>query len=110
VLNPGSNTFWSNRNTLPTAQPCPDCPGLDGPHVAVDGTTLALGNETNTPQSRILRRNIFDDNMSVQKGAHHMKPAASGNMIMAPLHTRGVMDINKMLSELRSDRPSDLRA
>lgn len=67
-----SNTFWSNRNTLPTAQ-CPDCPGLDGPHVAVDGTTLAFGNETNTPQNRILRRSIFDDNMTVQKGAHHMK-------------------------------------
>lgn len=55
-----SNTFWSNRYTLPTAQQCPDCPGLDGPHVDVDGTALAFGNETNTPQSRILRRNIFD--------------------------------------------------
>jgi len=34
---------------------------------------LAFGNETNTPQSRILRRNIFDDNLTLQRGSHHMK-------------------------------------
>ena len=68
-----SNTFWSNHNTLPTLAQCANCPGLNGPHVAVDGTTLNFGNETNTPQSRLLRRNVIDDNMTLQKGGHHMK-------------------------------------
>jgi hypothetical protein len=68
-----SMTFWSNRNTLPTATECPDCIGLGGPHIVVDGTGLAFGNQTNTPQSRILRRHIFADNVTRQVGSHRMK-------------------------------------
>jgi len=68
-----SNTFWSNKNNLPTAEECPNCAGLLGPNISVDGTSFSLGNQTNTPQSRLLRRNIFDDNMTWQKGSHHTK-------------------------------------
>ena len=68
-----SNTFWSNRNNPPTAQQCPDCLGLGGPHVLVEGAGIAFGNQTNSPQSRLTRRNIFADNMTWQHGAHRMK-------------------------------------
>jgi hypothetical protein len=68
-----SMTFWSNQNTLPTADQCPNCMGLGGPHISVEGTGLAFGNQTNTPQSRVLRRHIFADNYTWQHGSHRMK-------------------------------------
>ena len=66
-------TYWSNNNTIPSASQCPNCLGLGGPYVNVDGSGLSFGNQTNAPQSRILRRHIFADNMTWQKGAHRMK-------------------------------------
>jgi hypothetical protein len=68
-----SMTYWDNKNTIPSATQCPDCLGLGGAYVNVDGTGLSFGNQTNTPQSRVLRRNIFADNMTWQKGSHRMK-------------------------------------
>ena len=68
-----SMTYWSNRNNLPSAAQCPNCIGLDGPHISVDGTGLSFGNQTNTPQSRVLRRYIYADNFTWQKGSHRMK-------------------------------------
>lgn len=68
-----STTFWSNKNTLPTADQCGTCLGLLGPHISVDGTGLAFGNQTNTPQSRLLRRHIVADNYTWQRGSHRMK-------------------------------------
>ncbi len=68
-----SMTYWSNKNNLPSASQCPNCIGLDGPHISVDGTGLAFGNQTNTPQSRLLRRYIYADNFTWQKGRHRMK-------------------------------------
>ncbi len=68
-----SMTFWDNKNTVPSAAQCPGCLGLGGAYVSVDGTDFAFGNQTNTPQSRVLRRHIFADNMTWQKGANRMK-------------------------------------
>ncbi|MDP8981884.1 MAG: carboxypeptidase regulatory-like domain-containing protein, partial [Acidobacteriota bacterium] len=68
-----SMTFWSNRNDLPSADQCPNCIGLGGPNINVDGTGLSFGNQTNSPQSRVLRRHIFADNLTWQKGTHRMK-------------------------------------
>jgi len=68
-----SMTFWSNRNNLPTADQCPNCLGLLGPHIEVEGAGFAFVNQTNTPQSRVLRRHIFADNMTWQHGSHRMK-------------------------------------
>jgi hypothetical protein len=68
-----SNTFWSNHNTPPTADQCPDCIGLGGPHVTVEGAGVAFGNQTNSPQSRLTRRNIFADNVTWQHATHRMK-------------------------------------
>jgi hypothetical protein len=68
-----SNTFWSNHNNPPTADECPGCLGLGGPHVLVEGTGVAFGTQTNSPQSRLTRRNIFADNMTWQHGTHRFK-------------------------------------
>ena len=68
-----SNTFWSNRNSPPTAAQCPDCVGLGGPNVVVQGAGIEFGNQTNSPQTRLTRRNIFADNMTWQHASHRMK-------------------------------------
>ena len=68
-----SLSYWHNVNTIPSATQCPNCLGLNGPFVNVEGTGLSFGNQTNSPQSRILRRHIFADNMTWQKGSHRMK-------------------------------------
>lgn len=68
-----SLTYWHNKNIIPSNAQCPGCLGLNGPHVSVEGTGFSFGNQTNTPQSRLLRRHIFADNMTRQKGNHRMK-------------------------------------
>ncbi|MGA2591361.1 MAG: TonB-dependent receptor [Bryobacteraceae bacterium] len=70
-----SYTYWSNTNNPPTAAQCPPpCLGLGGPNISIVGVSnFTIGNATNAPQSRVLRRNIFADNISKQKGTHSMK-------------------------------------
>lgn len=68
-----SMTYWNNQNTIPSEAQCPGCLGLAGPYVTVEGTGFSFGNQTNTPQTRLLRRNILADNVSWQKGSHRMK-------------------------------------
>ncbi len=68
-----SNTFWSNHNAPPTDAECPGCLGLGGPHVIVEGAGVMFGNQTNSPQSRLTRRNIFADNMTWQHGTHRFQ-------------------------------------
>ena len=84
-----SYTFWSNVNAPPTLSECPaPCVGWDyptggrtnyatnedGPMITVLGVNnFALGESATTPQSRLLRRHIFADNVSMQKGTHSIK-------------------------------------
>jgi len=70
-----SYTYWSNTNNPPTSAQCPPpCLGLGGPNLSIVGVSnFTIGNATNAPQSRVLRRNIFADNVSKQKGTHSMK-------------------------------------
>jgi len=76
-----SLTYWSNKNNPPTLAQCPaPCLGwdythdTDGPMITVVGVnSFALGQAATVPQSRVLRRHIFADNVSVQKGAHAIK-------------------------------------
>ena len=57
----------------PTPAQCPDCIGLGGPHVVVEGAGVIFGNQTNSPQSRLVRRHIFADNANWQHANHRMK-------------------------------------
>jgi hypothetical protein len=70
-----SYTYWSNSNNPPTAAQCPaPCLGLGMPNLSIYGVSnFTIGNATNAPQSRVLRRNIFADNISKMKGGHSMK-------------------------------------
>ena len=76
-----SYTFWSNVNLPPTLDQCPaPCFGwdyvnnVDGPMITVLGVNnFAMGEAPNAPQSRLLRRHIFADNVSSQKGTHSIK-------------------------------------
>jgi len=70
-----SYTYWSNTNNPPTAAQCPaPCLGLGMPNLTIVGVSnFTIGNATNAPQSRVLRRNIFADNISKTKGTHSMK-------------------------------------
>ncbi|HXM41112.1 MAG TPA: carboxypeptidase regulatory-like domain-containing protein, partial [Bryobacteraceae bacterium] len=70
-----SYTYWSNANNPPTAAQCPaPCLGLGGPNLSIYGVSnFTIGNATNAPQTRVLRRNIFQDNISKTKGTHSMK-------------------------------------
>jgi hypothetical protein len=81
-----SYTFWSNTNVPATLAQCPaPCTGwgygrpgnitdADGPMITVLGVNnFALGEFSTSPQSRLLRRHIFADNLSMQKGTHSIK-------------------------------------
>lgn len=70
-----SMTYWSNRLNPATAADCPaPCIGLGGPNITIYGVSgFAIGQATNAPQSRVLRRHIFADNVSSQKGSHSLK-------------------------------------
>ncbi len=70
-----SMTYWSNNLTPPTAAQCPaPCLGLGGPNISIYGVSnFTIGQATNVPQSRVLRRHIFADNVSMQKGSHSLK-------------------------------------
>jgi len=82
-----SYTFWSNVNTPPSLSQCQaPCNGwgytpvgsspvnADGPMITVLGVNnFALGESATTPQSRLLRRHTFADNVSAQKGTHSLK-------------------------------------
>jgi len=81
-----SYTFWSNVNEPPALSQCPaPCTGwgyspisgyvnADGPMITVLGVNnFALGESATSPQTRLLRRHIFADNVSSQKGTHSIK-------------------------------------
>ena len=82
-----SYTFWSNANAPPPSSQCPaPCNGwgytplqtgyvnADGPMITILGVNnFAMGESATAPQSRLLRRHIFADNVSSQKGTHSIK-------------------------------------
>ncbi len=70
-----SYTYWSNANNPPTASQCPaPCLGLGMPNFNIVGVSnFTIGNATNAPQTRVLRRHIFADDVSKTLGTHSMK-------------------------------------
>ncbi|MGO4881481.1 MAG: carboxypeptidase regulatory-like domain-containing protein [Bryobacteraceae bacterium] len=81
-----SYTYWTNKNEPPSLAQCPaPCTGwgyneltgnvnTDGPMITVVGVnSFALGEAPTVPQTRLLRRHSFADNLSAQKGAHSLK-------------------------------------
>jgi hypothetical protein len=69
--------YWNNRNLFPTEKECPGCIGLGFPSVAIQGSGVTLGNTTNAPQGRDIRRFNIVENLTWQKGAHRMRLGGS---------------------------------
>lgn len=65
--------YWSNRNAFPTETECPGCVGLGLPSIAVQGSGVTIGNTTNAPQGRDIRRYNIVENLTWQKGAHRIR-------------------------------------
>jgi hypothetical protein len=65
--------YWSNRNVFPTETECPGCIGLGLPSISIVGSGVTMGNTTNAPQGRDVRRYNLVQNFTWQKGAHRMK-------------------------------------
>lgn len=65
--------YWNNRNLHPTEVECPGCIGLGLPSVSIQGSGVTLGNTTNAPQGRDVRRYNLVENITWQKGVHRMK-------------------------------------
>src|SRR5258708_19087011 len=70
-----SMTYWSNTNNPPSVSQCPaPCIGLGGAQININGISgFSIGNASNAPQSRVLRRHIFADNVTFQKGSHRLQ-------------------------------------
>ncbi len=66
-------TYWRNRNLHPDSTVCPDCVGLNGPQININGTNVTIGNTSNATQGRNLRRFTFTDNLTWVKGGHRFR-------------------------------------
>ncbi|MBI3695496.1 MAG: TonB-dependent receptor [Acidobacteria bacterium] len=65
--------YWQNRNLFPREQDCPGCIGLGLPEMSIIGTNVQFGNTSNATQGRDLRRYVWSDNMSWQRGSHRFQ-------------------------------------
>jgi hypothetical protein len=65
--------YWSNRNVFPTETECPGCIGLGLPSISIQGSGVTVGNTTNAPQGRDVRRYNIVENLTWQKGSHRMR-------------------------------------
>jgi len=62
--------YIGNRSLIPTATDCPNCIGLGGAQIRVNGSSFRIGNNVNAPQNRSLFRYETTDNLAWNKGKH----------------------------------------
>jgi hypothetical protein len=60
----------ANRSLIPSATDCPNCIGLGGAQIRVNGSSFRIGNSTDAPQNRSLFRYETTDNLTWTKGKH----------------------------------------
>src|SRR5262245_11033078 len=65
--------YVGNKSLIPTAQDCPNCLGLNGPQVRINGSSFRLGNQIQAPQNRALHRYETTNNSSWVKGKHQIQ-------------------------------------
>jgi hypothetical protein len=65
--------YWNNRNLFPTETECPGCIGLGLPSISIQGSGVTMGNTTNAPQGRDIRRYNIVENLTWQRGSHRMR-------------------------------------
>ena len=65
--------YVGNKSLIPTAQDCPNCLGLNGPQVRINGSSFRLGNQIQAPQNRALHRYETTNNSNWIKGKHQIQ-------------------------------------
>ena len=65
--------YWSNRNLFPTEKECPGCIGLGLPSISIQGSSVTVGNTTNAPQGRDIRRYNFVESLTMERGLHRLR-------------------------------------
>ncbi|HQR35904.1 MAG TPA: carboxypeptidase regulatory-like domain-containing protein [Blastocatellia bacterium] len=65
--------YVGNKSLIPTNSDCPNCLGLNGPQIRINGSSLILGNSTDAPQTRALHRYETVDNFNWTVGNHRVR-------------------------------------
>lgn len=65
--------YVGNKSLIPTNSDCPNCLGLNGPQIRINGSSLILGNSTDAPQTRAIHRYETVDNFNWTVGNHRVR-------------------------------------
>ncbi len=65
--------YVGNKSLIPTNDDCPNCFGLNGPQVRINGSSFRLGNQIQAPQNRALHRYETTNNSAWIKGKHQIQ-------------------------------------
>ena len=65
--------YIGNKSLVPTSSDCPNCLGLGGPQIRINGSGLIIGNSTDAPQNRALHRYETVDNFNWTVGNHRVR-------------------------------------
>jgi len=65
--------YVGNKSLIPTSSDCPNCLGLNGPQIRINGSNFIIGNSTQAPQTRALHRYETTDNVNWQIGNHRLR-------------------------------------
>ncbi len=62
--------YVGNKSLIPASSDCPNCLGLNGPQIRINGSSFRIGNQIQAPQNRALHRYETTDNVNWIKGKH----------------------------------------
>ena len=62
--------YVGNKSLIPTNDDCPNCFGLNGPQIRINGSSFRIGNQIQAPQNRALHRYETTNNSNLIKGKH----------------------------------------
>jgi Carboxypeptidase regulatory-like domain len=65
--------YIGNKSLIPTADNCPNCLGLNGPQIRINGSNFIAGNSTQAPQNRALHRYETVNNTTWQVNTHRFR-------------------------------------
>jgi hypothetical protein len=78
--------YIGNKSLIPTAVDCPNCLGLNGPQIRINGSNFRVGNQIQAPQNRALHRyetannsNLIGSRRLVQFGGSWERDYGVGN-------------------------------
>ena len=69
--------YVGNRSLIPTTGDCPNCLGLGGAQIRINGSNFIIGNSIDAPQTRALHRYETFDNLNWVIGPHTLQTGGS---------------------------------